>query len=417
MRTITYIMLSFLMIFSLLAGITGCKGKQKETAAVAATSIVYTCSMHTQIIRDKPGDCPICGMTLIKKIISGNNGSTTGLDQVLQPTNQYVVSAIPVTAIHWDNGPATIDALGSVDYDTREEGTIASKISGRIEKLYIRYRYQQVEKGQKIMEVYSPEILTAEENLLLVLKQDASNLTLIDAAKQRLQMLGMEAEQIASVIKSDSPLITVSVFSKYTGHIHEAGNSRMNTPQNGMKDIATITEELPLKEGMYIKKGENVFAVYNPSKVWIVLNIFGADQSMVHTGNEVTLTPETHPDQSFHAKINFIEPFFRKDAKTVTARVYFNNTALHIPVGTQVKVKIKTAPIQAYWLNTESVISLGLDKVVFLKQDGGFKVHQIHTGIISNNIIQVLDGLTPKDSVAAHAQYLMDSESFIQLKK
>ena len=382
MRSIKYIPLFFLLVDCLLTGITGCKGKQKDT-----------------------------------KLNSGYTGIYNGPDQVLQPTNQYVVSAIPVTAMQWENGPSTIHALGTVEYDTREEGTIASKISGRIEKLYIRYRYQQVEKGQKIMEIYSPEILTAEENLLLLMQQDAENLPLVDAARQRLQMLGMDEEQIATVIKSKSPLLTVSVYSKYAGHIHEAGNNRMTIPQNGMKDIATITEELPLKEGMYVKKGENVFAVYNPSKVWIVLNIFGEDHPMVHTGNEVSIIPETNPDQSFKANINFIEPFFRKDAKTVTARVYFSNTALHIPVGTQVKAEIKTAPIQAYWLNTESVISLGLDKVVFLKQDGGFKVHQIHTGITSNNKVQVLDGLLPKDSVAAHAQYLMDSESFIQLKK
>ena len=117
-----------------------------------------------------------------------------------------------------------------------------------------------------------------------------------------------------------------------------------------------------------------------------------------------------------NACIDFIEPFYRKESKTLTARIYFNNSSLKIPIGSQVRATNFGNAKDAYWLPKEAVVSLGMDKVVFLKTDGGFKAHKINTGITHKNHIQVLSGITEKDSVAVNAQYLMDSESFIKIK-
>jgi Cu(I)/Ag(I) efflux system membrane fusion protein len=409
-----------LLLFSsfLFLSLLSCKQQKKTISAEKPVEKeLYTCSMDPQIIRDAPGDCPICGMHLIKKVTDSKTVVDVDLNTLLQPTNNFVVSTIPVTVVKMESEPYTIQSLGSVAYDTREEATIASKVGGRIEKLYVRYRYQQIEKGQKIMEIYSPEILTAEQNLLFLLQNDSNNSSLIESAKQRLVLLGMDELQIKQIIQTKNPLLTIAVFSKYSGHIHEAGNIKMNTALSGMKDIAAITEELPLKEGMYVKKGETVFTIYSPSKAWVLLNIYGGDQQFIKIGNEVAIKPETSPNTVFRGKINFFEPFFRKDAKTLTARVYFDNASLHIPIGSQVKAVITGNTPNALWLPNESVISLGLEKIVFLKQSGGFMAHLVKTGIVSNRKIEIKEGLTLQDSIAANAQYLMDSESFIKLKK
>ena len=418
MRSRYFLFLLLLICSTLCFGLQSCK-QQKKSSVVEKPTVkeLYTCSMHPEIIRDAPGDCPICGMHLIKKVSDSKKVVDVDLNTLLQPTNSFVVSTIPVTVISIVSEPYTINTLGSVAYDTREEAKIASKVSGRIEKLNIRYRYQQVEKGQKIMEIYSPEILTAEQNLIFLLQNDSNNSSLIESAKQRLALLGMEEQQVKQIIQTKNPLLTIAAYSKYSGHIHEAGNNKMNVATSGMKDIATLTDELPLKEGMYVKKGETVFTIYNPNKAWVLLNIFGGDQAFVKTGNEVSIMPETSPNSTFTGKINFIEPFFRKDAKTLTARVYFDNSALQIPIGSQVKAVISGKTNKTFWLPNESVVSLGLDKIVFIKQNGGFMAHRIKTGIVSNKKIEVKEGLATKDSIAANAQYLMDSESFIKLKK
>ncbi len=385
----------------------------EEDENVAAA---YTCPMHPEIIRNEPGKCPICGMDLVKKETGGKKSADVTLEALLKPTNEFVISSIPVTTIQKKEEQIEIEALGTIGYDTRQTGSISSRVSGRIEKLYVRYRYQKINKGQHILDIYSPELLTAQQNLLFLLKNDAGNISFIQAAKEKLVLLGISNQQLQQVIQSGKPSLTIAVYSNYSGHIHESVNGgTMNTAPGTMKDIALLTEELSLKVGMYLQKGQSIFTVFNPERAWAVLNIYAENQELVKKGNTVRVIPETSPDKNFRAMIDFIEPFYRKDSKTLTARVYFNNRVLKIPIGSQVRATVFGNTKDAYWLPKDAVVSLGLDKIVFQKTDGGFKAHKINTGITYNNHIQIMNGITEKDSVAVNAQYLMDSESFIKI--
>jgi len=414
MRKITYILYSVLLFIA-----TACNDNRVThvTHKGETAKDLYTCSMHPEIIRDKPGRCPICGMELVKKETDSKKVSGVELGSLLKPTNEFVVSSIPVTTIQKREEQIEIEALGYIGYDTREVGSISARVSGRIEKLYIKYRYQRISKGQHILDIYSPELLTAQQNLLFLLKNDAVNNAMIQASKEKLLLLGMSNQQLENVIQSGQPSLTIAVYSNYSGHIHEAADKgTMNNEPALMKDISLITEELSLKEGMYLQKGQSIFSVYNPDRAWAILNVYGENQSLVKVGNTVRVIPETAPASDFRATIDFIEPFYRKENKTLTARVYFNNSTLKIPIGSQVRATIFGNTKDAYWLPKEAVLSLGIDKVVFQKSNGGFKAHKINTGIMHKNHIQVLNGLNETDSVAANAQYLMDSESFIKIK-
>ncbi|MBN8700354.1 MAG: efflux RND transporter periplasmic adaptor subunit [Chitinophagales bacterium] len=373
--------------------------------------------MHPEIIKDKPGNCPVCGMQLVKKEAGGKKVNDVTLEAMLKPTNEFVVSSIPVVTIRKDEEQIEIEALGNIAYDTRQVGSISSRVSGRIEKLYVRFRYQKISKGQHILDIYSPELMTAQQNLLFLLKNDPTNTSFIQAAKEKLLLLGMSSQQLQQVIQSGKPSLTIAVYSNYSGHIHEAvQESNMNSGQGSMKDISLITGELSLKEGMYLQKGQSVFSVYNPDRAWVILNIYGESQGLIKTGNAVRIIPETAPDKDFRASIDFIEPFYQRESKTLTARAYFNNSSLKIPIGSQVRATIFGNTREAYWLPADAVVSLGMDKVVFQKTKGGFKAHKIVTGINHKNYVQILSGISETDSVAAKGQYLMDSESFIKVK-
>ena len=406
-------------LISLFAVTYSCNEKKEDhTQHTQTAKQEYTCSMHPEIIHDSPGRCPICGMELIKKETDEKQTTDPDLKALLRPTNEIVVSSIPVTTIQKKEEQIEVEALGNIAYDTREEGSISARVSGRIEKLYVRYRYQQISKGQHIMDIYSPEILTAQQNLLFLINNDPGNITLMQAAKEKLLLLGMSNEQLQHVIKNNQPSFTIAVYSNYSGHIHEATNgAAMNTTESSMKDITLITEELSLKEGMFVQKGQSVFEVYNPDHAWVLLNIYGDNQALIKAGNAVNIVPETAPGKSFMGTIDFIEPFYRKESKTLTARIYFNNSSLKIPVGSQVRATVFGNARDAYWLPKEAVLSLGIDKIVFQKVAGGFKAHKVTTGILHQNHIQVTGGLSVTDSVAANAQYLMDSESFIKIKE
>lgn len=146
------------------------------------------------------------------------------------------------------------------------------------------------------------------------------------------------------------------------------------------------------------------------------MNIYTDKQGLIKKGQIVKITPETAPNRAFQGRIDFIEPFYRKENNTTTVRVYFDNGTLQLPIGSQVRGLLTVNTDNAYWLPIEAVTSLGIDKIVFLKQADGFIAKKITTGITINNKILMLSGLLLTDSVAVNASYLMDSESFIKVK-
>ena len=350
-----------------------------------------------------------------------NNTHDVSLHTLMQPANGYAISTIPATTLIQREEAIEINAIGYTAYNTNEVGAISTRVNGRIEKLYVKYRYQLIKRGQKIMDIYSPELLTAQQNHLFLLKNDAANYSLINASKEKLLLLGFPGEQLAQLIKTQKPLLTVSVYSRYSGHIHEALNQEMNKvkPETAAMNetISLTTEELSLKEGMYLQKGQTVFKVYNANKIWALLNIYSSDQVFIKAGNKVSIVPESRPEKTFQSSIYFIEPFFRPGNKTLTARVNIDNSVLQLPIGSQVKATIFSSPVNAAWLPKEAIVSLGFEKIVFVKSGNGYKAQKVTTGVANKNLIQVTGGITPADSVAVNAQFLMDSESFIKVKQ
>ena len=358
-------------------------------------------------------------MKQIKKNSSQNGKNSIELNALLKPTNEFVVSTISVISLQTGEKKINITGLGIIDYDTRQIGNIAARVSGRIEKLYIRDKYQKVVKGQKVMEIYSPELMDAQQDLLFLLKNDKSNQAMIAAARQKLLLLGMSSGQLQSITKRGTPDFTVFVYSSYTGHVHEAGTPTSMKPKstatNAMPGSSSISLELPIKEGMYVQKGQTVFSVFDPNKAWVSLNIFSNEISIVKKGQLATVIPEVNPNKKFVQNIGFIEPFFRTGNKTLTARIYFDNSRLGLPIGSQVKSEIASKKSSS-WLPKEAVVSLGLSKVVFKKVQDGFIASKIISGIETDGYVEILEGISQKDSVAGNAQYLMDSESFIRTK-
>jgi Cu(I)/Ag(I) efflux system membrane fusion protein len=407
-------------LFVLLAlFLAGCHSTGKDDKVNAVGKQLYRCPMHHEIVREKPGNCPICGMDLVAFGGEEKALADINLNTLLRPTNSYVLTTIPVTSFQQYEAPIEVEALGTVQYDTRAIGSISAKVSGRIEKLYLRYTFQDVNKGQKVMEIYSPELLTAEQNLLFLLKNDPDNAPFIYAAKDKLLLLGVSPQQLYDIIQEEKPSLTISVYSNYSGHIHDAlsMNESLSSSTSVNSTGPVTTRELMLKEGMYVQKGQTLLSVYNPHQLWAVLNIYADNQSLVKVGSPVHIVSETSPDNDLHTKIDFIEPFFREDSKTLTARASFESYNMKTPVGSQVKATISGNKLKADWLPKDAVISLGLDKIVFKKYGDIFKAVKIKTGLTHNNKIQVVEGLTPSDVVAVNAQFLMDSESFIKVNE
>lgn len=415
-KMITYNFL-LLILMSLLA-LCG-NGKQHEHAehVKQKEQELYTCSMHPEIIRSAPGTCPICGMKLVKKEAGRSAVQDVDLEASLKPANEVVISTVPVTAIEYRKEGIELNVVGTVALDTRQTGTVSSRVNGRIEKLYVRYKYQPVKKGQKIMDVYSPDLLTAQQNFIFLLRNDADNTSLISAARDRLSLLGMTSGQIKELEKRKSPVYAISVFSNYTGFVTDL-NVNASVDNRAVVDMQTqmvANQQLEVKEGMYIRSGQAVFSVYNPARAWILLDIFPEQQHLVKAGNQVRIVPEISPRQNFRAKIDYIEPVFRPGTRTLSTRVYINNSEMQLPIGSRVTATIFASSTNAAWIPKEGVLSMGRSKIVFLKQSTGFKAHKVTTGVELNRSVQIVTGLSLKDSIAANAQFLIDNEAFIKV--
>lgn len=415
-------------LLAVLIFITACKSDKTSAKAEGA---VYTCPMHPQIIRDEPGNCPICGMELVKKEqnMTGNTLNDS-LQALLRPTDEFVVSSLPVVTLQQSADQMELNVLGSVQYDNQQVHALSSRVSGRIEKLYVRFRYQFVNKGQKVLEIYSPELLTAQENLILISRTDPGNHSLISAARQRLLLLGMSGQQVAQILRTGRPLYSVAVYSPYAGYITERGFTQTQNMNNGNANgmqaenstnmtnaVQAGTTELPVKEGMYVDRAQPIFSLIDASRGRISLSIFSEQQHLVKVGTPVLIVPETSPAKKFRATIDFIEPFFQPGSKTLSARVYFNNATLQLPIGSQVQATIFTPPQTAYWLPASAVLTTGLRNLVFKKENGGFSPKVVTTGFRNNDRVQITGGLSPTDSVAVNAQHLTESESIITVNE
>ncbi|HRN73210.1 MAG TPA: efflux RND transporter periplasmic adaptor subunit [Ginsengibacter sp.] len=375
-----------------------------------AASLGFTCPMHPQVHSDSEGNCPVCGMKL-ERIKSDNEPLELSLEMLLKPANQAVVAQVPMVHMAHRDEDDEVNATGVVEYNPDYSGTVASRFSGRITRMYIRYRYQKITVGQPLIDVYSPDLVAAQNNLLFLLKQDAGNQSLINAAREKLLNMGMSAAQISQITRTGKSLYSVTVYSNRAGVIYENSTpADIVLPAGGIMPLA-------LKEGMYVEKGQTLFSLFNPSKARITLQIPAQYADMVSKGNKARIIPEGNSGNDFRTEIRDLLPFYETETNTLSARIPFDNSALRLPVGSVVKAIIFTGYKKAQWLPEEAVFSLGMDKVVFVREQDGFVARKVNTGLVSNHLIQILDGLQQEEAVASNAGFLVDSESFIVTKK
>lgn len=414
------------------------KRKWKYVSQPAVYSLLF--AVRAKIFLMPAAYCLL--LTLLLMAISCQNkeerkvsSSSPDLDGLVQPVNSTVFSDVKTISPVMKAITPVIDAVGIISYDPRLVNNVSIRFSGRIEKLYVRYNFQEVKQGQQLMDIYSPEILTAQENLIYLLSSSADSF-LIASSEQKLKLLGLTSEQIKEIETTKQAINPLPIYSPYSGHIHDMGGSsgisaESSDANNGMSSMnsssssessaqienppASSTSALSFKEGMYVQSGQVLFAVYNTSKVWAVLNIFPKDAALIKIGDEASITSETNPQNIIHVMIYYIEPVTGGNASTIKVRVYLQNAEkFHLRIGTLLSAKITTSAIDGMWLPRGAIVYLGQKQVVFLKNENHFITKEIQIGVTTDSLVQVIGGLNGKEQIATNGQYLVDSESFIQ---
>jgi len=383
---------------------------------------LYTCPMHPTVQSDKPGSCPVCGMSLVRVAREGEEVKiTSDLAKLLLSPNQSVVSSTKTTKGEYKSVPITIASQGLVTYDTRNVYTISARVSGRLEKVFLQYNFQTVTRGQKIAELFSPELQGAQRELLYLAQHDAENQALISAARNRLQLLGVTESQINDLLQGKEVPATISIYSPRTGYLITNDQPVSAPPAapstaSGMNAMSSSVEKIPegssdlVREGSYVNAGQTIFRIVNPSSLRIDLNLPATQANSVKVGQSIFLDFENGKQQK--ATIEFIQPFFSAGESFAKVRAYTSYSPdLHI--GHLVDARIELASSESLWIKREAVVDLGLDQIVFVKEREVLKPKKVTIGTRAGEWIEVKQGLSSSDELAANAQFLVDSESFI----
>lgn len=424
-------LLSATILIVLLTLIVACTNRGEH----AKHSDTYTCPMHPTVISDRPGTCPVCGMDLVRKARAGEEIEITeDLSKLVKSPNETVISSIKTIKGEYKSMSTSIEAYGIVTYDTRNIYTIPIRVAGRLEKVFLKYAFQRVTKGQKIAEIYSPELLTAERELLFLLDSDSDNSPLIQSAKERLHLLGATDAQINERIQSNELKNTFTVYSPYNGYIISdtqqtpaapvtspgtlaSSGSMTNAMDNGSSTSSApstpVVSNTLVREGSYVSSGQTLFKVIDPSALRVELNIASRLSGAVKKGKKVTL--DFGDQQREEGTIDLVQPFFKEGQDFLTVRVYTKNTKrLHI--GHLVKAIIESDPVEALWVPKQAVLHLGVNNIVFIKAKNVFNPKKVVTGARTEDHIEIIHGLSSSDEIASNSQYLVDSESFIKTK-
>jgi membrane fusion protein, copper/silver efflux system len=406
----------------------------------AAATVEYTCPMHPEIIRDQPGKCPICGMDLVKKQIDPRAvRMDTSLESLVKPVNEQVISNI--ATIRAESGPRIFSeqVQGIITYDIRNQINLSSRVSGRIERLMIKYNFQPVKAGQLVMEIYSPDLVAAQRELIYIYQADRND-PMLQRAKQRLSLLGMQPNQIEQIIRTGKPLYRVPVFSNASGYILEKSAAAMQTPSvlstapassgDGMSGMnggnassgrsqpqtsAPSNTPVLIREGQYVSAGESLFTIYKASDLVAEFSFTPALAAEIKRGQKLVFRSTAEPDKVYTGAIGLIEPTIVNGQSFTVARVYIS-AANKFPIGDLIIANIPVVKNSGWWLPKQAVWQLGNRSIVFRKIDGVFRPMEVETGFTTEGTIQVLTDISDWE-IAKTAYYLIDSESFIKTNK
>ena len=370
--------------------------------------VQYTCSMHPFIIRDAPGLCPICGMELTP--IKQGTGSAAPQGGEGAP-GQIVIDSVTAQNMGIRTAPVerrnlsrTIRTIGLVTYEEQSQYSVNSKIEGWIDRLHINQTGQMVKKGQPLMEIYSPDLVAAQQEYLLALETSsrlagspsgvtaAGGSRLLDAARTRLKYWDISDQQIKELEKSRQVRKTLTLYSPYQG----------------------IVTEKPVVEGMRVMSGMELLQISDISKVWVNADIYEYEQPWIKVGLPAAVEFSFAPGKPLPGKITYIYPYVEGETRTIKARIELANPGLELKPDMYANVSIEADAIaDALAVPGNAVLNSGKGQTVFVALgEGRFAPRPVKTGVSDEEgFVQILEGLQEEEQVVTSAQFMLDSES------
>lgn len=394
-------------------------------AVVAESDVEYFCPMHPSIVRDHPDKCPICFMPLSKRKKGGPVEALPAgiVNRVQLSPYRVVLAGIQTWPVDYRPLTKDITAVGFVEFNERGQSTVPARVAGRIDKLFVNETGQMVEAGDKLASLYSPDLLVTVQNL--VDAKRTGNASLLESARSRLELLGIDKGQIDDIVASGKADTHLMIRSPISGHV--------------------INKYV--REGQYVQEGMPLYDVADLSTVWIQAQIYEDDIPFLPTagnggaidvdGIDVTATTRADPNEVFRGKLTFIYPHVDEETRTVTVRFELANKDHKLRPGSTATVTLKVKPLdlplfaangdserksiikdgQILAVPDGSIIDTGKQKIAYREASPGVyegvdvKVGPRMLGKDGAAYYPVIAGLKPGDLVVTSGSFLVDAET------
>jgi membrane fusion protein, copper/silver efflux system len=422
-----------------------------RSATVAAENAAYEyyCPMHPSVVRGEPGNCPICGMPLTKRTRGEEPSLPEGtFARVQLSPHRMELAGVSTSEVAVRPLEREIRTVGTIEIDERKVARIAARTAGRVEKLYVNFTGEKVGKDDPLLDIYSPDLVSTQEEYLLALRnyeklkdggsrqaaEDAKSL--VDASRERLRLWGVRDDQVADLEHQGTARDRMTIRSPIGGTV---------TAKN-------------VQAGQYVAEGTELYVVTDLSNVWMTASVYENDAADVHVGQSVAVKPSGAENRTFEGKITFVQPVVEQATRTLRIRVDVPNPEGTLRPGMYVDVRIMggeddaragnakaaasvlyTCPMdpevisdhpgkcpkcgmdlvkmeraqagQTLTVPESAVIDTGTRKIVYLEREPGvFDAVEVTLGPRAGGYYPVLEGVVAGDRVVTTGAFLVDAE-------
>lgn len=362
---------------------------------------IWTCSMHPQIKQDKAGQCPICAMDLIPLTTNQSSGDNIDPDEIVLSESAAKLADIQTIIVSKGTPIKSIYLQGKVQADERNIKELRSRYGGRIEKLYVNYTGQVVRKGERLATIYSPDLVTAQNELLEAISYKESRPSFYSASRVKLKLWDLTDSQIDEIEEEGEPRLFFDVLSPISGTV-------------------MIRHVSP---GDYVKEGSALFQVTDLSKMWVMFDAYESDIPWIRKGDHVDLTIQSLPGSGFEGEVTFIDPFINPSTRVARVRIELPNKDFDLKpemfASGILQSKIAESDKQLL-IPKSSILWTGKRAVVYVRnperESPSFLYREITLGPEAGNSYVVSDGLTEGEIIAVNGVFKIDAAAQLEGK-
>jgi membrane fusion protein, copper/silver efflux system len=368
----------------------------------------YTCTMHPFVHADAPGKCPVCGMTLVPVMKAGaglpspNETKTGTAKEFVVPMERQQQIGVTYAVVEQKPLEREIHAAGSIAVDPQKHWTFVARVDGYVQQLYIASAGELVERGQPLLSIYSPELLTTQRELVMLLQMRDQARTadgretpsrLIVAAEARLRQWNVTPEQIADLEKSRQPNETMILRSPFRG----------------------LVLELAAQQGQSVKSGDRLVDVAELSSIWAWADFYESELAHVEAGQKVRVTSRSLPGEAFEGRIALVSAVVDQKQRISRARIDLPNPEFKLRPGMYVEVTLSVSAGEKLAVPASAILPTGRHNIAFVDKGAGkLEPRDVQLAGQFGDCYAVASGLTKGERVVTSANFLIDAEARVQ---